>query len=78
MASKEGPHIYHLNLRIIQSSYGIIIDQTAHIQDTILSKTVPDAYEKFNSDPTPFKIDSTFGITLVDTLPATPAELHLL
>ena len=76
--SKEGPQLSYLNLHIILSPYGVSIYQTAHIQDTILAQLFPDASEKVNSSPNPFKADSTFQITLEETLPATPAELHIL
>ena len=78
MTSKEGPKLSYLNTRIIQYPYGISIYQTSHIQDTILAQWFPDASGKFNSYPTPFKEDITFEIDLAETLPATPADLHLL
>ena len=44
----------------------------------MLEKLFPDASEKFNSSPTPFKSYSTFELYIEETLPATPAEPHLL
>ena len=51
VTSKEGPHLSYLNLRIIQSQYGISIDNKYHTQDTILTKLFPYAYDKVNSAP---------------------------
>ena len=39
--SKEGPQLYYLNIPIIQSPYGISIDQTAHILVNILGQILP-------------------------------------
>ena len=54
------------------------IDQTYHIQDNILEQWFPDASEKVNSDPTPFKADRTFKLALSETLATTPTEIHIL
>ena len=77
--TKEYPQLSSsLNLRIIQSPYGISIDQTAQTQDTILVQWFQYEYEKLNSYPTPFKADITFEPTLPETLPSNPSEIHLL
>ena len=73
---KEYPELSYMNLRIIQSPCGISIYQAAEIKDIILSQWFPDVTERFNSSPTPFKAGSTFEITLVETLPYTPAGTH--
>ena len=78
VTSKEGPQLYYLNLRIIQPPYGIIIDQKAHIQETILAQWFPDTSEKVNFTPTPFKTDITFELTLAETFPDTLSEMHLI
>ncbi len=36
VTTQEGPILKYLNLRIVQSSYGVSFDQTEHIRDTIL------------------------------------------
>ena len=78
MTSKEGPKLSYLNLRIIQSPYGIRIGQIYHIQDTILAKCFPGAFEKVKPAPNPFKANNTFELTIVETLPDTPTELHVI
>ena len=78
MTSKKSPELSYLNLRIIQSIYIIRIDQTSHIQDTIIAQWFTDASDKFNSAPTIFKSYSTFGIYLAETLPCTSDKIHLL
>ena len=75
---KEGPYLYYLNIHTIQSPYGIINYQTAHIQYTILAQWFTDDSEKVNSDTTPFKADIIFELIILGTLLATPTELHLL
>ena len=70
------PQLLYLNLRIIQYQYGISIDQTYHIKDTILAQWFLDASERVNSDPNRFKEDRIFELTLADTLLATPAEIY--
>ena len=64
VASKEVLELYYLHLCIIQTPHGIIIYQTDHINDTILSQCFPDAIEKIKSDTTPLKVDSTFELAL--------------
>ena len=76
--SKEFRQLSYLNLRIILSPYGIIIDHTSHIEDTVIAQWFPEASDKFNSDSITFKSDSTFEIALSETLPDTPDELHIL
>ena len=51
--------IFYLNICTIQSQYSIRIDKTSCIQDTILEKWFPDASEKVDSDPIPFKATLT-------------------
>ena len=63
-------------MRIIQSSHGISIDQISHTKETILEQWFPDASERVNFYPNPFKSDITFDLALAYTLPVTPAELR--
>ena len=53
VTSNECSKLSYINLRIIKYPYRISIDQTYHIQNTILAQWFPDASEKVNSDPTP-------------------------
>ena len=53
VTSKESPELSYLNLRIVKSPYGISIDQTSHIQDTIYSQWSPYAYENSTLLPIP-------------------------
>ena len=69
MTSKEVLELYYIHLCIIQTPHGIIIYQTDHINDTILSQCFPDAIEKINSDTTPLKVDSTFELALAKKNP---------
>ena len=70
------PWRYRSYPSVVQSPYGIGIDQTSHIQETVHSQCLPDASERVNSSPTPFKADTKFELALAETLPDTPAELH--
>ena len=78
VTSKEYIELSYLNLRIIKYPCGISIDETSHIQYIILAQWFPDSYEKFNYDTTPFKTDIAFELALLETIPATPDEIHLL
>ena len=78
MTSKEGIELSYLNIRIIKYPYGLSIDQTSQIQDTILLQWFPYASDKVKSAPTPFKVDRTFELDLAEILPATPSGIHLL
>ena len=77
MSFKEVPQLSYINLHIIRSLYGISIDQTSHVQDTIFEKWFPYAFEKVNSDLTTFKSYRTFEINPSETLTSTPADLHI-
>ena len=50
------------------------MNHTSQIHDTILEQWCPDTYKKFNYDPTTFKADNAFELTLEETLPATISE----
>ena len=76
MNFREGLELYYLNLCIIQTPHRIISYQIYHIKDTILAQWFPDAIDKFNSDTTPLKVDSTIELSLAKTIPDTPAEIH--
>ena len=73
---KEGLELSYLKLHTIHSPHGIIIDHTYHTKDAILARWFPDVTEQVNSDTAPFKAYINFGISLEDTIPSNPAELH--
>ena len=55
VTTQEGPELHYLNLRIIQSQYGVSYDQTEHIKDIILDEWFSNT-QKENVKPvhTPF------------------------
>ena len=74
---KENLELFYLNIWLVQSSHVIIIDYTSYIQGIILPKWFPYNSEKVNSNSTPFKVDIIFEISLEETLPYTPSEIHI-
>ena len=79
ITTKDGAQLAYLNLRIIQSTFGISYDQTEHIQDTIVDKYFPPSTTStLKTVHTPFRTDNQFEIDLCEDLPATPAQLKLL
>jgi hypothetical protein len=74
---QRGQVLNYLNLRIIQSIYGISIDQTQHIKDTILDVWFPsdDEESKVKAAYTPFQTDPSYERRLAETLPAQEDEL---
>ena len=76
VTTNEGSVLKYLNLRIVQSKYGISFDQTEHIRSTILDEWFPNE-SKENVKPvhTPFRTDNTYERELAETLPASSAEL---
>jgi hypothetical protein len=75
---QRGAVLNYLNLRIIQSLYGISIDQTQHIKDTILDVWFPSDASSTNvvkAAYTPFRTDPDYEKSLVETLPADKDEL---
>ena len=78
ITTKEGTILSYLNLRIIQSEYGISYDQTDHIQRKIVNKYFPPSKigdSTLKAVHTPFRTDSAFETELLETLPATGTEL---
>ena len=73
---KEGPELSYINLWIIQSPYGTIIDQADHIKTIILAQWFPDATERVKYSPNLFKSDRTFELDLAETLTDTLSDLH--
>ena len=69
----QSSELKYLNLRIIQSSFGISVDQTSHIIEILRSYFgSPDLLKTVE---TPFRTDSDFERDLFDSFPATPSEL---
>ena len=72
--TRTGPELAFLNFRIIQSEHGTSIDQTNHIQQTILNKYfTTDKRVPFYSSP--FPLDSKFEIELFESLPLSENDL---
>ena len=81
ITTETGTTLNYLNLRIIQTSYGISYDQTDHIQRKIINKHFPPSKiegTQLKSVHTPFRTDSQFEIDLLETLPANAEQLKLL
>ena len=76
MTPKEGPELSYIILYIIKSPHGIIIDQIDHMKATTTTQGFPDATERVNPATTPFKAEKKFELSLAETLPHTPVDLH--
>ena len=73
---QEGPVIKYLNIRIIQTELGISIDQTHHIQTSVLDTWFPATKtERLKSADTPYRTDSQYERDLQEQLPATGTQL---
>jgi hypothetical protein len=77
VTSQEGNRLSYLNLRIVQSQFGISYDQTEHIQENILDFWFPpDTTERLKGHDTPWNLtDKKFEKDLAEVLPATDEEL---
>jgi hypothetical protein len=77
VTTQEGPCLSYLNLRIVQSQYGISYDQTEHIRDSILEFWFPSgSTERLKGHDTPWNLtDKKFERDLAEVLPATDEEL---
>jgi len=79
ITTEEGSKLMYLNLRIIQTVYGVSFDQTDHIQRTIVDKFFPpETTEILKSVHTPFRTDSQYELDLAEQLPATDSQLSAL
>ena len=78
VTTQEGPIIKYLNLRIVQSDYGVSFDQTEHIRDSVLIKWLPQAGDYVKGYHTPWRTDREAERVLSETLPAEPHELKAL
>ena len=77
LTRQEGPELKYLNFRIIQSEFGISMDQTRHIRESIIDPWFGTSTNVRTAD-TPFRTDSQFEQDLAEVLPASPDELQQL
>ena len=73
---QTGDVIKYLNYNIVQSTFGISMDQTAHILD--LADTYLGKDNKYSSTATPLRSDRQFNEEMYLSVPATPSELKAL
>ena len=69
---KQGPELIFLNYIIVQSEHGINIDQSSHIDQTILKpyfEEIIDTKEQSNFQSTPFMINQKFDVELFQASP---------
>ena len=78
VTTQEGPILKYLNLRIVQSQYGISFDQTEHIRDTILDPWLKNSKERVKGFHTPWPTDRAAEKEIAEVLPAGPQELKAL
>lgn len=81
ITEKGGTVLSYLNLRIIQTEYGISYDQTDHIERKIVNKYFPPSKieeNKLKPVHTPFRTDSDYEKELMEQLPAVGSELKAL
>ena len=64
VTSKEGPELFYLNLRIIQSPHGISIEHPSHTNETILTQWFQDITKTVNSSTTLFEAYINFELAL--------------
>ena len=75
VTTQQGPTLKYLNLRIIQSDYGISYDQSEHIAELLEQWFPADSTERIKGHHTPWSTDKQFERDLSEILPATPDEL---
>ena len=73
ITTQEGIILNYLNFRIIQSSHGVSIDQTTHIQDLVNTYIPKDT--KLQQVDTPLRADRQFQTEVANSFPASPNEL---
>ncbi len=79
VTSQDGLVLNYLNLQILQSSHGISVDQSKHIQSTILDPWFGSAPQQLTCPVhTPYCTDSEYEKELYDVLPASEDELKQL
>ena len=81
ITTEQGTLLKYLNLRIIQSPFGISVDQSQHIEHTIINKYFPPekvAESGLKAVHTPFNTCNKYEIDLLEQLPATGEHLKAL
>ncbi len=69
---QTGSVLKYLNIRIVQSEYGISFNQTHHIKTTIIRKWFPlSSTERIKGVDTPSCTDPQYECALAEQLPAT-------
>ena len=76
VTTQEGTVLKYLNFRIIQSTHGVSIDQTTHIQELVNTYTPIDM--KLQIVDTPLRADRQFQTEIANSIPSSPAELKQL
>jgi len=72
----EGAPLKFLNLRIVQSPFGISFDQSQHIQNTILAEYFKDVpISSITKQLYPFPVDAAFERKLYESSPLTGIDL---
>ena len=76
---QTGMVLKYLNVKIVQTDFGISIDQTQHIKITIIDRFFPPTRtERLKSVDTPYRTDGEYERALAEALPATGQELKAL
>ena len=81
ITTQEGPVLHYLNLRIVQSEFGVSYDQSEHIERKIIDKYFPPSKigdSTLKPVHTPYRTDSDFEHDLLEQLPATGDALSAL
>ena len=76
--TRTGPELSFLNYRIVQSEWGISIDQTTHIRQNILAKYFPNEKETVPFYSSPFPKDGKIEMDLYQAPHLTEEELAAL
>ena len=73
--TRTEPELPFLNYRVIQSKYGISIDQTTHIRQNILAKYFPNEDEKIPFYSSPFPLDNSVKMEIYNAPNLSEKEL---
>ena len=73
--TRTGTELSFLNYRIIQSEWGISIDQTTHIRQNILAKYFPDKTMKVPFQSSPFPLDNGVEMKIFEATDLSDKEL---
>ena len=76
---QTGTVLKYLNVKIVQTDFGISIDQTQHIKTTLIDRLFPpNRTERLKPVDTPYRTDGEYERALAEALPATGQELKAL